>query len=590
MIHRISSSLESFKEIEFYPGLNILLAEKSPEATEKHTRNRVGKTSLIEIIHFLTGGNAKKESIFRTEPLKNHTFQMEFDLDNARVSVERTARNRNLSKVQFSLVSDNIGDHSWLPQLNLFEQSTISNHRWKNFLGAVMFSLTEDEEDESEKFGPTFRSIFGYFVRRQQSGGFISPFKYFEQQRTYLQQVNISYLLGLDWTIPQQWEVVRQREKGLKELRKAASEGTLGQTIGTTAELRTKLAVVESRYNELRERVSSFHVLAEYRDLEREAAEITLQMNDLSDQNTLDRELISELEQSLEMDVPPTPEDLNSLYQEVGVVLPQAVVRRFEDVRQFHESVVQNRRLYLNGELSSARRRIVQREEQMAKLDRRRSQILGILQSHGALDQLTELQAELARKEAEMEALRQRFSAAEQLEGRKAELEIERQKLRLRLIQDYQEQSNKINRAIVAFEEISNALYEDAGSLTIDPSLNGPDFGVQIHGSRSKGISNMQIFCFDMMLMRICKEREIGPDFLVHDSHLFDGVDERQVIRALQVGAETAQKLGFQYIVTLNSDQLPKEYPSDFDLNVYSLPIRLTDATQTGGLFGIRFN
>jgi uncharacterized protein YydD (DUF2326 family) len=99
----------------------------------------------------------------------------------------------------------------------------------------------------------------------------------------------------------------------------------------------------------------------------------------------------------------------------------------------------------------------------------------------------------------------------------------------------------------------------------------------------------MQIFCFDMMLMQLCWERQTGPGFLVHDSHLFDGVDERQVAKALQIGEKAARDLNFQYIVTMNSDVLPRELLADFNLDQYILPVRLTDANETGGLFGIRF-
>ncbi len=146
-----------------------------------------------------------------------------------------------------------------------------------------------------------------------------------------------------------------------------------------------------------------------------------------------------------------------------------------------------------------------------------------------------------------------------------------------------------MRHAILAFEDISGALYEKAGSLTIDASLNGPQFDVTIHGQKSKGISNMQIFCFDMMLMRLCAERSMGPGFLVHDSHIFDGVDERQVAKALQIGERAARDLNFQYIVTMNSDALPHKLLDDFDLSDSILPVYLTDATENGGLFGVRF-
>jgi len=50
-----------------------------------------------------------------------------------------------------------------------------------------------------------------------------------------------------------------------------------------------------------------------------------------------------------------------------------------------------------------------------------------------------------------------------------------------------------------------------------------------------------------------------------------------------------AECLGFQYIVTMNEDAVPVELPKGFYLQQYIVPTRLTDATDDGGLFGIRF-
>ena len=99
----------------------------------------------------------------------------------------------------------------------------------------------------------------------------------------------------------------------------------------------------------------------------------------------------------------------------------------------------------------------------------------------------------------------------------------------------------------------------------------------------------MQIFCFDMMLMKVLASRNTGPGFLIHDSHLFDGVDNRQIAHDLKVGAELADAHGFQYVVTLNSDTLPLDVLPGFDVKKHVLHTRLTDATDTGGLFGMRF-
>ena len=59
-----------------------------------------------------------------------------------------------------------------------------------------------------------------------------------------------------------------------------------------------------------------------------------------------------------------------------------------------------------------------------------------------------------------------------------------------------------------------------------------------MHARRSTGISKMAIFAFDLMLARVTAERGTSPGFLVHDSHLYDGVDDRQKAIALNLANE----------------------------------------------------
>lgn len=52
MIEKIYSTLDTFEEIKLHKGLNILLADITKKSTDKDTRNGLGKTTFIEIIHF----------------------------------------------------------------------------------------------------------------------------------------------------------------------------------------------------------------------------------------------------------------------------------------------------------------------------------------------------------------------------------------------------------------------------------------------------------------------------------------------------------------------------------------------------------
>jgi uncharacterized protein YydD (DUF2326 family) len=82
-----------------------------------------------------------------------------------------------------------------------------------------------------------------------------------------------------------------------------------------------------------------------------------------------------------------------------------------------------------------------------------------------------------------------------------------------------------------------------------------------------------------------------GLGILVHDSSIFDGVDERQFARALALAQTSSDGYGFQYICMLNSDQVPwDELPTNLrNLREDYVALELTDAGETGWLFSIRF-
>ena len=567
MIHRIYSSLPKFKTLEFKSGLNVLLAEKTAGVGSGLTRNRAGKSSVVETIHFLTGGSVSEKSPYSSKALAGQTFGMEFDLGGKRVCVERLVKKGAKFKV---------------------DGVATSGEEWRQQLGAAFFGLASDVDEEGA--GPSFRSMFAYFVRRQASNAFTEPFKQAVMQSTGDYQLALSYLIGLDWQIACDWQAVRAREKTLDELKKAAGAGAFGSIIGTAADLRTEHTIADARLKRLKEDLAAFHVLPEYRELEKEADQFRAKLAGLSNQTALDTATIRHIDTALNAEAEPAAESLDELYRDAGVVLPDFVKRRYDEVREFHASVIRNRRDYLGGERQLAEERIAQRAPELAALDRRLSEIMMALNSHGALDQFSKLQVEMGKVASVAESLHQRYQAAEKLEGSKTELQLERNRLLLRLNRDFSEQEGRIAAAILAYESISQQLYEDAGRMIIDATNNGPIFKFPIQGSRSKGIGNMKIFCFDLMLMQLMQERAMGPDFLVHDSHLFDGVDGQQIVSGLKAAAELSAELHFQYIVTLNQDDAFKEKLPDFDLNQYVLPVRLSDAKDDGGLYGFRFD
>ena len=132
MILSIDSSLQTFKRVEFRDGLNVLLSDSQPGASEKQTRNSAGKTSLIEIIHFLLGADCDKNSLFRTDELIDQTFTGEFDFWGTRLSIERCGSQP--SRI-FLLRGFDGRDDLLIKHEKDSERPYLSNENWKLMLG-----------------------------------------------------------------------------------------------------------------------------------------------------------------------------------------------------------------------------------------------------------------------------------------------------------------------------------------------------------------------------------------------------------------------------------------------------------------------
>jgi uncharacterized protein YydD (DUF2326 family) len=583
MIRKITSTLASFKSIEFHASLNVVLAETVEDGKGK-TRNSAGKSSLVELFHFLLASDPGKEAISNDPRLIEHTFSMTYDTPLGTTTVKRSGHDANRCIIvtgssAFSAepsVDNDTGVHEF------------SRERYAAALGATFFKLPF-EKRERLKYSPTFRSLISYLIRREYDGAFQDAESNAKDQRPWDQQVNLSFALGLDWRIAREFQLVREKERELKVVRKKTRDGTLGFAVDSVGALRTRVITEKSKADALRLQLEHFVVAEAYNELTAEAAELKTAISKNAVANLADRERIEQLERRLndqENGQPP----IGELFQELQVTMPEAIVRRFEEVQVFHESVTQNRIQALEGELAAAKHRLEERDNVFKRDDARRGEILSYLRGRGAFEDFLNVQRELSRHEARLAELERQLALAQRLEGEKTALEIERQSLLRRLQVDVEVHSYEYQTAIVAVDECIHELYDDRnGQLVVQPTINGPRIRMEIEGDRGGGISNMEIFCFDIALTRMLCRLGLGPRILVHDSHLFDGVDARQVATALEIGRAESELLGFQYIVTMNSDKWERLPFSDATkMKECVLPVKLDDRVEDGGLFGIK--
>lgn len=566
MLKKIYSSLPTFKTLEFHEGLNIIVAEKSNPLSGKSTRNGAGKSTIIEILHFLFGGNV--DSIFKSEELINHSFSVDFEINNKDFTITRSAN----QATNF--------------YLTLAEGNKILNQKYTK-ADLIEFLTKELFWDMPEIV--SFRSTLSYFLRRDADGGFSESTEFIKRQKASDKKKTLSYLLGLDTSLPQEWEDLEMKRKDLNSLNKIMKNGMIDSIKMDSSYLKSEKIVYEERVENLEKEIKRFEVLPEYRNLEKEANEITKKINDITERNFFFNKEQSNLQQSLESEQHiSTKFSTRDMYEELNILMPDVVYKRFEDVEIFHDSVVRNRKAFLLEEKEALAQKVMSNNVKMDLLAKRRQEIMVILQNKGAIDQYSKLQDELNQMKTRYTEIVKQLQTLDEIANVKIELTTGKAKLVKKMRENQSDQEDLIKHAILSINHILEELYgtNHGTRFSVDANeksglivtLSKPD-------KKSRGINNMLTFSFDMMLIELNHMLGRSMDFLFHDSHLFDGVDTSQTRTALLLAARKSKELNFQYVTTVNSDIFSL---FSTELSQYKLAIDLTDAEESGGLLGIR--
>ena len=580
MISFVYSNMSSFEAIWFAPGFNVVLADRTQESSPGDSRNGLGKTTLFEIIHFCLGSSVQRGQGLPVATLGGWTFTLGIQMGDRTTVVTRSVDNPQRIDLR--------GDVTQFAHLGEPQDGgrALRVQEWNTALGQQLFGVSP--EDPPSKYRPSFRSLFSYLVRRRE-GAYLSPFTHHGNQREWDKQVNNAFLLGLEWEHASQLQELKDQEKTLNQLRRAARDGLLEGLIGTPGNLEAEWTRLDAEISRQSEMLSSFQVHPFYSELEQEADELTSRIHRMSNDNIADRRTVSLYRDSLEADHPPDTDRVLEIYEEVGVAMPEMVRRRLEDVQDFHHQIVANRRSYLQSEIQKFEDAIDQRDRELQQASDRRAQLLGILQTHKALREYTRLQELHTALISRRNDVDGRISNLRRFEQGRSEVRVNRELLFQAARRDFGERHERRTRAINLFNANSQALYDAHGSLVVEVADTGFRFGVEIPRSESHGINNMKIFCYDLMLAQLWASQPLSPRLLMHDSTIFDGVDERQVARSLELAQQEAERNGFQYICALNSDTLPSnEFSPGFDLEKFVIR-RLTDESEEGGLLGIRY-
>jgi len=579
MIYGVNANNRRFHSVTFEAGLNIVLADRTDKSTHKDSRNGLGKTLLIEVIHFCLGSSLKKSSGLGRAPLSGWEFSVTLGLPGGRITVTRS-----IDQPRTVTLTGEVREV--FPNRRTTDRLVLRVKEWTAALGELWFGL--DGVGREHKWSPSFRSLFSYIARRGRDA-FSIPFENHRKQQEWDRQVNVAYLIGLAWEDASAFQVLREEKRALTEIRKAVRLGWAASLAGSVGELEADRIRLSQEVMARGDELQRFHVHPQYEDIQSKANSLTEELHALANEEVRLRRMLSNYEAATDGTQALGRIDIEELYRQAGVELPDMVVRRLHEVGDFHEALVRNRRAFLEAEIRRVQHRLGAIAVETASCDRERGMLLDVLKTHGALNEYTKLQEVHARVVADLRILEARLDNVKKLRDGERDLRVRGEQLQLRALRGYEERVAARERAVGHFNANTEALYSVPGKLLIDVGSGGFKFGVEIQRMDSQGVDLMMVWSFDVAIAQCLLEWPKSPRMLIHDSTVFSGVDRRQVALALARARALSHSGGWQYICTMNSDEVPtSDLPPGFAIDPF-VRLRLTDENEEGALLGFRY-
>ncbi len=566
-LKNLCANKPSFHPIIFNKGLSIIVGKQASPHNENdgNTYNGVGKSFVLHLIHFCLGSN-KIDSLSKNLP--DWEFTLKFEVDGKEYFATRSTNEQN--KINFC-------------------GEDISLKLMRDKMLVLCFGI-----DNPPKY-MTWNTLLSRFVRRYRSS--YSRFDtYIPKEPDYSKLLNTLFLLGIDTTLIVEKKELREKQTDAKETEKAIKKDPFFKQyyLGKNdAEL--DVADLEYRINELEREILNFKVSSNYHELEKEANDKSYEKKRLENQRVLVSNYIKNIEESFKETSLVNDEDAIKIYELANVEIPEMIKKNIEEVLEFHRKQVSSRNIRLKKELHKQQLELEAIDKQIDIVGERMDELLGYLNSHGALEEYVVLTKQLSSLRNEMERIHEYQKILKSYKD--IELKIKSSFINQdKETDEYLESIKSITDNLrTRFWEYAKKFYPKKRSGLVIRNNSGENMlrytvDVRIEDDSSDGVNEVRLFCFDLLLL-MCKKSKMR--FLAHDSRLFANMDPRQREILFRIVYDVTYNSEFQYICSINEDTILsfKELMSEEEYSkiiTNNIVLELNDDSAESKLLGIQ--
>lgn len=533
-----------FHTIHFKNGLNFIVGERTDPSVKdpKDSYNGVGKSLVIELIHFCLGSNKIKAF---SEKLEGYEFGLKFSVGEKVHSITRSC------------------DGDQTPALNGKKYNKLSE--FTRELERIVFPAI------SNISGLSFRSLIARFIRRYKKN-YTSYDGFVKNEQPYSQLLNNSYLLGLEVRIAEMKKNIKEGSAVLTSAKKSLhSDKLLLEYFKGAKDIKFQISELKETKATLEGRLKDFKVAENYTDIQNRANELSeFKKKLLNDKYFIELNL-KKARLSSEKSISLSVDDVKKMYLEAKQVLPENIIRDAYEVEEFHKNLVANRH-------NTMVRQIIKFESELETIDTKISETtleldrhLKYLNEHGALTEYVALTEDYSRTVEQLNKFNDYNRLIDDYEVELSKKKKENEDNKIAIKKYLSETSNQQDKLMKKFKSFSKQFYENKTSgLSVNGNYKNNKIAWDIHadieGDSSDGINEVLIFCYDMTVFTIGNH---SVKFLFHDSRLFSNMDPRQKYTAIMLAQALTKDGTMQYISSWNEDMITaiKEMVTDSDYN-----------------------
>jgi uncharacterized protein YydD (DUF2326 family) len=566
---KLSANKASFKTVNFnQTGLSIIVGKKENKKNLdiKKTYNSVGKSLIIRIIDFCLASNSIEEF---EKKIPDWEFTLEFKIEDSHYIVSRKTSEQ--------------GDL-------ILNSKQISITEFRDFFSKELFNL-------KEKNSISFRSLISRFIRpRKFSYNDCYSFVYKEQDDIKL--LNNAYLLGLDTERVIKKIKLREEYTKTDNLKKSLKKDpTLKSFFKQETETEVSIVNLEQEIKKLQNDIDNFIIAEDYTSIKLEADNISEKLRSVRNKIFLLQNSINNINKSIEIKSDIPKEKILKIYDEINIKLPDILVKELTQLEEFNSKIIKNRIERLSSERKLLEVQLDENKKELKKLESLEDEKLQYLNKHGALEEYTAINQQLADNKLKLDKLKTYQNLLIEYKNRLDEIDIELKRENISTNNYLNKEAKSIlDENINIFKSISNEFYENriAGiSISNNDGDNKLRYNINAHidGDTGDGVSKVKIFCFDWTFLLVKHNHNLK--FLFHDGRILDGMDSRQVSTLFKYAYKKSNETKLQYIISANEDSLEsiREYFTEVDyINIIekSKILELTDKSDESKLLGLQ--